>query len=182
MRIIAFLSCLLIAVSNVLAQFPERQLAIKVIQKPRKHVYKEGEPILMDVEIKNGLKHEVRLTAFAFSPNEWNGETGHIDLVDVYRLPRIFQICCSRPNLGQSAPSGITGKEHPVSSKIAGAGWYPIPAGTSKISTIDLSKWEVDGGWVAGKYQILVRVKKIDLDKYSWVAVQSDPITIEIQR
>ena len=153
-----------------LAQFPNRQLAIYVIPKPQKTVFKVGEPLLIDVEIKNQLKHEIRLTAFAFSPNEWNGETGHIELPDIYRLPEIVQIWVARPNGGKNFPRGI-----------AAPGWYPIAAGTSKISTIDVSKWEVVGGWAPGKYQLLVRVNKIDIDRYSWANVHSDPITIEIQ-
>lgn len=152
------------------AQFPNRQLAIYVIPKPQKTVFKAGEPILIDVEIKNQLKHEIRLTAYAFSPNEWNGETGHIEFPDIYRLPKIFQIYMARPDGGKNFPRGITAP-----------GWYPIPAKTSKISTIDVSKWQVVGGWTPGKYQLSVRVNKIDIDRYSWVHVTSDPITIEIE-
>ena len=151
-----------------LAQFPKRQLAVYVTPKPHKQVFKAEEPILIDIEIKNELKHEIRLTAWAFSPNEWNGETGHIEFYDIYRLPRIFQIRQARPSM--KTPEWV-----------AAPGWYPIPAKASKTSTIDASKWEVTGGWVPGKYQLVVRVIKIDLDEHSWVSVLSDPFTIEIQ-
>ncbi|MBS1808632.1 MAG: hypothetical protein JST84_10615 [Acidobacteria bacterium] len=166
--ILLFFLSVLGYVSN--GQFPKRQLAIYVIPKPQKTIFKAGEPILIDVEIKNQLKHEIRLTAFAFSPNEWNGETGHIELPDIYRLPEIVQIWVARPGGGKNFPRGI-----------AAPGWHSIPAKSSKVSTIDVSKWQVVGGWTPGKYQLLVRVNKIDVDRYSWVNVTSDPITFEIQ-
>jgi hypothetical protein len=64
---------------------------------------------------------------------------------------------------------------------ISGTGWYPIPAGKSKTKTIDVRKWEIVDGWIAGKYQLLFRADKIDVDSHTWINVTSDPITIEIK-
>ncbi len=150
------------------AQFPERQIPVFVIAKPQKTAFVSGEPILIDVEIKNGLNQEIRITSWSFSPNDWNGEALGIELPDIYRLPKISQIWLKRP--GINAPP-----------KLAAPGWYPIPAGKSKIRTIDVRKWEIVDGWVAGKYQLLIRADKIDVDSHTWISVTSDPVSIEIK-
>src|SRR5262249_53752584 len=98
------------------AQFPERQIPIFVIAKPQKEVFVSWEPILIDVEIKNGLNGEIRITAWSFSPNDWNSETQGIELPDIYRLPKMVQIWRNRPSV--NAP-------HYLSAP----GWYPIPVG-----------------------------------------------------
>lgn len=150
------------------AQFPERQIPVFVIAKPQKEVFVLGEPILIDVEIKNGLNREIRITAWSFSPNDWNGETQGIELPDIYRLPKMVQIWRKRPSV--NAPLYLSAP-----------GWYPIPAGTSKTKTIDVRKWEIVDGWIAGKYQLLFRAEKIDVDSHTWISVTSDPMTIEIK-
>jgi hypothetical protein len=169
LAILICVSCLASArILSAAAQFPERQIPVFVIAKPQKAVFVSGEPILIDVEIKNGLKKEIRLTAWSFSPNDWNGETLCIELPDIYRLPKMVQIWRKRPSVTP-----------PLS--ISGTGWYPIPAGKSKTKTIDVRKWEIVDGWIAGKYQLLFRADKIDVDSHTWINVTSDPITIEIK-
>jgi hypothetical protein len=64
---------------------------------------------------------------------------------------------------------------------LSAPGWYPIPPGESKTKTIDVRKWDVMEGWIAGKYQLLFRADKIDVDSHTWISVSSDPITIEIK-
>lgn len=150
-------------------QFPERQIPVYVIAKPRKAIFAIGEPILIDVEIKNGLKQEIRITTYSVSPNSWNGETLCISLPDVYRLPRIFQIAYERPEI-TDMPGGI-----------AGPSWVPIAPGNSRVKTIDVRKWQVTEGWMKGKYQLVVRADKIDVDSYSWINVNSEPFTFEIR-
>src|SRR5215471_5960303 len=154
----------------VLAQFPERQIPVVVTAKPQKAVYLAREPILIDVEIRNGLEHEIRISRYSFSPNDWNGETIGVELHDIYRLPVMRQIGLKRP--------AINIEKMPL---IQGASWVPIPPGTSKITTVDVRKWEVCDGWIPGKYQILVRADKIDVDKHSWINVTGEPVTVEIK-
>jgi hypothetical protein len=149
-------------------QFPERQIPVFVIPKPQKAVFVLGEPILIDVEIKNGLSNEIHISAWSFTPNDWNGEALGIELPDIYRLPRIVQIRRQRPNV--NAPLNLSAP-----------GWYPIAAGKSKTKTIDVRKWDVIDGWIVGEYQLLFRADKIDVDKHTWISVSSDPITIEIK-
>jgi hypothetical protein len=76
---------------------PERQLPVFVVAKPQKAAFASGEPILIDVEIKNGLNQEIRITAWSFSPNDWNGEAMGIELPDIYWLPKLAQIWLKRP-------------------------------------------------------------------------------------
>jgi hypothetical protein len=47
----------------------------------------DGEPILVDVEIRNGLTQEIRLSAFSFDPNDWNGETLGIEFPESTGCP-----------------------------------------------------------------------------------------------
>src|SRR5262245_30161851 len=54
---------------SVSTQFPERQIPVIVIAKPQKASFLSGEPILINVEIKNGLNQEIRITAWSFAPN-----------------------------------------------------------------------------------------------------------------
>ena len=149
-------------------QFPERQIPVVVTARPQKAIFAVGEPILVDVEIRNDLKAEIRVTAYSFSPNDWNGETLCIELPDIYRLPNMSQIWRERPKI--STPKYVSG-----------SGWYPILAGTSKVKTIDVSKWQVADGWVQGKYQVVVRADKIDVDKYTWMSISSEPVVFEVR-
>ena len=105
---------------SVSAQFPERQIPVFVIPKPQKASFLPGEPILIDVEIKNGLNQEIRITAWSFAPNDWNGEILGVELLDIYRIPKMSQVWLKRPT--------SNGSVEPV--RLAAPGWYPIPAGT----------------------------------------------------
>jgi len=51
-------------------------------------VFKTGKPLPMSVTLMNGLSKTIRFSTFATEPNEWNGETLNVSLVDVYRHHR----------------------------------------------------------------------------------------------
>lgn len=150
-------------------QFPERQIPVYVIARPHKTIFIVGEPILIDVEIKNELKEEIRVSTYSSSPTAWNAETLGVELPDIYRLPTASQIWLERPK--------IDNPPRPIS----GPSWRAIPAQASWVRTIDASKWKVREGWIAGKYEMKVRADKLDVDKHSWMSVTSDPITFEIR-
>jgi hypothetical protein len=169
LAILICLSCLESArIQSVTDQLPERQIPVFVSAKPRKAVFVSGEPILIDVEIKNSLKKEIYIIGGSLSPNDWNAETLGIEIPDLYRLPKIFQIWRKRPTVA-------------FPPAVSGVGQYTIPAGLSKTKTIDVRKWEIVDGWIAGKYQLLFRVDKIDVDSHTWINVTGDPITIAIK-
>ena len=168
MRLVCIVFFMVLSAGLLAGQFPDRQISVFVIARPQKAIFSLGQPILVDIEIRNDLKAEIRLTSYSFSPNDWNGETLCIELPDVYRLPDMVQIWLERPKI--SPPRYLSG-----------SGWYAVPAGTSKVRTIDVSKWKVRDGWVQGKYQIVVRADKIDVDKYTWMSISSDPVVFEIR-
>ena len=167
-HLVYIVSLMVLSVVAPAGQFPDRQISVFVVARPQKAIFILGEPILVDIEIRNELKGEIRLNAYSFVPNDWNGETLCVELPDIYRLPDIVQISRERPK--------ITPPKY-----LSGSGWVPIPAGTSRVKTIDVSKWKLADGWGQGKYQILVRVDKIDVDRYTWMSISSDPIVIEIR-
>jgi hypothetical protein len=146
----------------------DRNIPVSVIAKPQQLSFAIDEPILIEVEIENGLKEEIRMNAFSLSPNEWNGEVACIELSDMYRLPKIFQIYYKRPEMD-------------IPINVAGMASYPIQPGASKKKIIDARKWQVVDGWISGKYQIVVRVDCIDVDEYSSMSIKSDPIIFEIK-
>jgi hypothetical protein len=151
------------------SQFPDKQIPVYVFAKPHKPNFALGEPILIDVEINNGLKEEIRISVYSFSPNSWNGEILGIEFPDIYRLPRVVQIYRERPKITD------------MPRAIAAPSWIAIAPGSSRVKTIDVGKWQVNEGWIKGKYQLVVRADKIDVDSYSWMSVNSEPFTFEIK-
>lgn len=149
-------------------QLRDRQIPVIVRAWPHKTIYAVGEPILLNVEVKNALKGEIIVEGTVSEPNEWNGETNCITLSDIYRLPRISQIYLGRPTI--TPPMFISS-----------LGGRRIPKGKSNVKTIDVRKWTVVDGWVPGKYQVTVRVDKITVDKYTWINVTGEPVIFEIR-
>lgn len=151
------------------SQPKDRQVPVQVTAKPRKAVFEFGEPILIDIEIHNGLKKEIIVQGASTTPNDWNGETTAIQLPDIYRLPTIRQRYLKRPELD---PQG----------RISAPGGLRVRPNDSVRKTIDAGKWTIVDGWIAGKYQVLIRVDKIDVDRYTWLNVHSDPVLFEIRQ
>jgi len=131
-------------------------------------VFDEGEPILVDVVIRNDLSAPIRFSTFALQPNEWNGETAGIELVSVRRLPDMAQIWQGRP---VARP--------PL--HVAGQGSHPVPPRAEVTRRVDLSKWTVVGGWIAGRYEASLRVDAVELDARAVASVTSEMFEIRIQ-
>ncbi|HLO19222.1 MAG TPA: hypothetical protein VK192_01865 [Sphingomicrobium sp.] len=64
---------------------------------------------------------------------------------------------------------------------VSGMASYPVKPGGSLSILIDLRKWLLVGGWVAGKYRVDVRVEGVALDAYSAVTLMSDPVEFKIE-
>ncbi len=165
-----FILALIFNISSTVGynQAKDRQVPVKVTAKPRKAVFESGEPILIDIDIHNGLKAEIIVQGAVTTPNAWNGETLAIQLPDIYLLPNIRQRYLKRPDVDfpkfVSAPGGLR-----------------VRPKDSVRKTIDVSKWTITDGWIPGKYHVLIRVDKIDVDKYTWINVHSDPVFFEIR-
>jgi hypothetical protein len=144
-----------------------RQIAVTVTGRPTKATFEAGQPILVDIEIRNDLRGPIRYSTFALEPNEWNGETTGIELVEIRRLPDRVSVWRGRP---EARPP----------MQIAGMTSHPIAARSRAIRLIDVSKWTVTGGWSPGRYELQVRVDMIDLDEHMRASVTSDPFEIVI--
>lgn len=130
--------------------------------------YRVGQPLLVEVEVFNGLDTEIGFLSFALVPNEWNGETFSVHVMDIYRDGQPPSIFIRRPEVRQ-----------PLS--ISGVGRERVPAKGRKRIQIDLSKWEVAGGWKAGKYRFTVAVSNIAADSLTTLRVDSEPAEITVK-
>ena len=131
-------------------------------------VFKPGKPLLMSVTISNGLSKPIRFTTFSTKPTEWNGETMNISLVDVYRNNQKRNLYLSRPQV--KVPDSISG---PVSN--------PIQPGEKFQVIVDISRWNIDGGWVKGKYELVFRMDGVRVDEKITMSVLSDPVHVVVQ-
>ncbi len=131
-------------------------------------VFKSGKPLPMSVTLTNGLSKTIRFSTFAVEPNEWNGETLNISLVDIYRNGQKHNLYLARPKL--KVPVSISGSSaHSVK-----------PGGTLRIM-IDISKWKIQGDWTKGKYELVFRMDNIIVDDKVTLSVLSDPVQLEMQ-
>lgn len=133
-------------------------------------VLEAGKPLPMSVTLTNGLSETIRFTTFAVKPNNWNGETQNISLVDVYRNKQKKNLYLARPAPKAPMPANISGPSaHSVT-----------PGGVLRI-VIDISKWRIQGGWTKGEYQLVFRMDRITVDEKVALSVLSDPIQIVVQ-
>jgi len=131
-------------------------------------VFKAGKPLPMSVTLMNGLSKTIRFSTFATEPNEWNGETLNVSLVDVYRDKKKRNLYFARPEL--KVPVTISG---PGSRQIQ-------PNGTLRIM-IDISKWKIQGGWTKGEYELVFRMDRIIADDKVTLSVLSNPVHVIVQ-
>jgi hypothetical protein len=131
-------------------------------------VFKAGKPLPMSVTLTNGLSKTIRFSTFATKPNEWNGETLNISLVDIYRDKKKRNLYLARPEL--NVPITISG---PGSRQI-------LPNGTLRIM-IDISKWNIQGGWTKGEYELVFRMESITVDDKVTLSVLSDAVHVLVQ-
>ncbi len=147
----------------------EMLIPVVVTAKVEPAVVKQGEPIPLAVTIVNGLKGPIRYSTFNLKPNDWNGETVHLTLVDIYRVSTQLGLFAERPKVE-------------VPTKIAGMGSYPIKAGGSLTVTTDGRKWKIVGGWVPGKYKATVRIENLAVEGDRCIlSVHSEPFEFEIR-
>lgn len=130
--------------------------------------FKAGKPLSISVTITNGLSKTIRFSTFVTQPNEWNGETFNVSLVNVYRGGKKRNLYLDRPEV-----------RPPLS--ISGPSAYPVkPGGTIGIM-IDISKWLIQGGWTEGEYELVFRMERITVDDKVILSVLSDPLHVVIQ-
>jgi len=133
-------------------------------------LFQAGQPNPMILTITNGLSQPIRFTTFATKPNEWNGETMNVSLVDIYRagVKEKRNLYLANPEI--KVPLTVSG---PSSHEIA-------PSGSLSI-TIDISKWKIQGGWLKGGYELVFRMDCISVDDKITLSVLSEPFHVLIQ-
>jgi len=147
----------------------QRHIPVRVTGRVTPSVIRAGQPIPLAIQIANGLPSSIYHETFSLEPNDWNGETVRIDVVDIYRNGVAFNLYQARPTL----------KEPPL--PVSGVGSHEIkPGGILEVKT-DARKWQLRDGWIAGRYRVTVRVDHLNADAYCRLSVLSDPLEFEIK-
>lgn len=163
------LIAILMVVASVAVSGSEKPvIPVSVHAQAELAVFKAGNTLPMSVTLTNGLSKTIRFSTFATEPNEWNGETLNISLVDVYRNKKKQNLYLARPEIKD--PLTISG---PGSRKIQ-------PDGNLRI-IIDISKWKIQGGWTKGTYELVFRMDNITVDDKVKLSVLSDPVHVVVQ-
>ena len=128
----SFLAAVMFAALPLAAGEPkpnDRQVPVVVTGKVEPGTIKAGKSIPLTVTISNGLPASIRHNTFRLEPNDWNGETVNISLVDIYRE--------GPPNLYRSCPD----VEVPI--RISGMGSHEIKPGETLTVRTDARKWKL---------------------------------------
>jgi len=170
-RNFAILTAVIVSLGIALPAFAEDNkpaINVTVQAQPAIALLKAGQPILMRVMLANGLSQSIRFTTFATKPNEWNGETMNVNLVDIYRYGEKRNFYYARPEI--QVPQTVSG---PSSLEI-------VPGGSLSIM-VDISKWSIQGGWLKGEYELVFRIDSISVDDKITLSVLGEPVHIRIQ-
>lgn len=145
-------------------------IPVVVTGKAETAVVKHGEPISLAVTIANDLTGTIDYQTFSLDPNDWNGETVNMTLVDVYRDGKPEGLFAQRPTL----------TDRP--DVIAGISRHPIRGGERLTINANARKWQINGGWIPGKYRVNVRVERLSVDGgRRSLSVLSEPFDFEIR-
>jgi len=151
------------------AEPTQRQVNVVVSGQVTPAVVKSGEPIPLSIRIANGLRGSIYHETFSVKPNDWNGETVHINLVDIYRNGVASNLYRARPAV----------KQPPM--PVSGMGALEIKPGSVLEVKTDARKWQLRDGWIAGRYRVTLRVDRLRADPYCTLSVLSDPVEFEIK-
>jgi len=147
----------------------EKLIPVVVTGKVEPVMIKQGEPIPLTVAVANDLKGTIRYFTYSLEPNDWNGETAGVTLVDVYRDGKPGGLFAQRPKIA-------------VPAVIAGMSSHRINAGASLTIKTDARKWNINGGWVPGKYTANVRIENLHVDgDRCTLSILSKPFEFEIR-
>lgn len=146
----------------------ERQIQVVVSAEVKPKIVKTGEAIPLTITVSNGLSSSIYHSTFSLTPNNWNGETCNVSLVDIYRDGKAGNLYLARPRID-------------VPMTVSGMGRREIkPGGKIDIPT-DARKWKLRDGWLPGRYNVTVRIDNLKVDDYSTLSVLADPIEFEIK-
>lgn len=147
----------------------QRQIPVVVRAEIKPNVIKAGEKIPLTITVKNDLSSSIYHVTFSLKPNNWDGETFNVSIVEIYRNNNPGNLYLSRPVITNSP------------TMVSGAGRNEIKSGEKLIIQTDARKWKLRDDWLPGKYKITVRIDNLIVDKYSKLSVLSDPLEFEIK-
>jgi len=131
-------------------------------------IVKSDQPIPLTVTVSNGLPSSVYHNTFAIEPNEWNGESCNVSLVDIRRDGKAGNLYLARPEM-----------EVPIT--VAGMGRREIKRRETLSIRTDARKWKLRDGWLPGRYSVTIRVDGIAVDaRTNNFSVLSEPVRFRI--
>ncbi len=159
--------CLITVASETRGEENRRIPVVVTVQANIKNV-KVGDSIPLAITVSNGLSFSIEYSTFSLTPNDWNGETFNVSLVDIYRDGTLGNLYLARPEIKAPIPvQGTSRKE--------------IEPGGKLVIITDAQKWKLCDGWLPGKYKVTVRVDSLKVDKYSSLSVISDPFEFDVK-
>jgi len=159
---------LMLSASVSIAGDKEPVIPVSVHARAERALFTSGKPLLMSVTLTNGLSKTIRFSTFATQPNDWNGETLNVSLVDIYRGGEKRNLYLARPEV-----------KPPLT--ISGPGAPPVKPGETIRIMIDISKWQIQGGWTEGGYELVFRMDNIIVDNKVTMSVLSNPVRVTVQ-
>ena len=145
-----------------------RQVPIVVRAEAAVDTLRSGGSLPLRITIMNGLRDEIYILTYTLTPNEWNGETWGLTIFDVERE-------------GDSTRVNVHAPSVRVPMMIPGRSVRRIPPRGSLTWVVDLAKWQAEGGWLPGKYKLLVRPDAIHVDRFMTAWVTSDTVRLHIR-
>ena len=131
---------------------------------------KAGDPIPLEVTVKNGFGHEISFRSFTSKPNVANLELQSLSVISIRREGEDRDLVMQLPEIDDEA------------LRVAAPSLVSIPPTQSGSLQTDLTKWIIRGGWQPGRYQVSVRIHEIRVDRFSSVTVDSEPITFVVRK
>jgi len=165
--VLAFAVGLIVVVSEVEGK-QKRQIPVVASVEVKQDIVKTGDSIPLTITVSNGLSSSIYHSTFSLTPNDWNGETCNVSLVDIYRDDKADNLYLVRPKMD-------------VPMTVSGMGGREIkPGGKIEIQT-DARKWKLWGGWLPGRYRVTVEIHNLKVDEYSTLSILTDPVEFEIK-
>ena len=145
-----------------------KQIPVSVGAKPKAESYVEGAPIEVQVVLRNGLHTHLEYPVYRAAPGVVNGELAAIRIERVRRG-------------GSSEDLELTPPRVVIPDDYDGSGRGGLFRAAMGKRVIDLAKWTVAGGWTPGRYEVVVRMEPLHVDKRMTLSVASSPFTFTIE-
>ena len=137
---------LLIPAARTPADEPKPTIPVRVRVTAPKAPVKAGQPTPLTLTVENGLLGPIEFHSSVTEPNDWNGETVAVELVDIYRVGDFTNRFLAKPKV--DPPRTVAGPSRRV-----------VEPGKSLDVRIDASKWTIRDGWQPGTYTVTARVR-----------------------